>query len=146
MKFAPLALLFLFAPSAWAAPVPKELRTNQKTEGTWEMLTIDSFGNRLNFAAGLHWSFDDKGFMASAPAAPPAPARPSTLQFTFHPEDKTVEYRSTNGQRVCPGLYKFHGDTLVICCSLKAGGERPQQIEANAATYVWTMKRVKENK
>ena len=134
--------LLLSASALGAAPVPKELLKDFKTEGMWEMVSIDAYGRLLKHKEGLHWSFDDKGFMTSS-AGPGTPAIKSSLQFTFHPGERTVEYRTVTGTRICPGLFKLEGDTLVICCNLKANGERPKAIGTGAENYVWTMKRVK---
>ena len=141
IRLAACALL-LSASVLAAAPVPKELLKEFKTEGLWEMVSIDAFGRALKHKEGLHWSFDDKGFMTSS-AGPGTAAIKSSLQFTFHPEERTVEYRTVNGTRICPGLFKMEGDTLVICCNLKANGERPKIIGSSTENYVWTMKRVK---
>ena len=125
MRFVFVGLL-VFTGALHAAPVPKELKKAFKPEGTWEMISIDSYGNKLNFGAGLHWTLDEKGNMIGhVGAAPPSPAPKSSLQFTFHAEDKTVEYRANNGQRVCLGVYEFDGDTLKICCNLR-GDARPR--------------------
>ncbi len=141
IRLAACALL-LSASALAAAPVPKELLKEFKTEGTWEMVSIDAYGRALKHKEGLHWSLDDKGFMSSS-AGPGTPAIKSSLQFTFHPEGKTVEYRTVNGNRICLGLFKMEGDTLVICCNLKPNGERPKSIGSGAENYVWTMKRAK---
>ena len=142
------ALLTLFlaaSPTLFAAPVPKELRKAFEIEGTWEMVAISPYGRDLKFKRGLHWSFDAQGHMTSS-AGPGTPVSKSSLQFTFHREDKTAEYRSQAGERVCPGLFKMEGDTLIICCNLKANGERPKTIAVGPDHYVWTMKRAKEKK
>ena len=145
IRLAITALSLLVAQQAFAAPVPKELKKEFKIEGTWEMVAIDSYGRKVTVGSGLHWTFDEKGNMRSHHGPIQDPDATSIIQFTFHPEDKTVEYRSTNGQRVCPGVYEFDGDTLRICCNLRQD-KRPMAIEVNAATYVWSLMRAKEGK
>ena len=43
MRSSAAAILLLGAPLL-AAPVPKELKKEFKVEGTWEMVSIDSYG------------------------------------------------------------------------------------------------------
>ncbi len=140
-----LAILLLFAPALVAAPVPKELRKELKIEGIWEMVSINSYGREHKFKRGLHWSFDEKGNMTSGGDIGIAPIK-SSLQFEFHRDDKTVEYRFGDGLRVCPGLFEMEGDTLIICCNLKAKGERPKAIGTGPENYVWTMRRARVQK
>ena len=146
-RLATLALVALSS-SLLAAPVPREVKKEEKFEGTWRVESTVAFGRLVNVgAANQHWTLDDVGNMKShnGPVVPEN-AR-SYIQLVIDPKAKTIDYKYTQGNNpVYPGTYDLTGDTLKVCCNFKGTGNRPTTAESGPDVYLWTLKRVKEDK
>jgi uncharacterized protein (TIGR03067 family) len=144
-RLAALALLAL--PSLLlAAPVPKEVKKEEKTEGTWQMESLLAYGRPINFGAGnqQHWTIDAEGQVISHQGPVPPENGRKAFQLVFEPKAKAVDYKYTNGNTTSyPGVYDLTGDTLKICCHMKGQGVRPTTVDAGPDVYLWTFKRVK---
>ncbi len=128
----------VFAGQLSAAPVPKELKTNDVIQGTWKVESIVIFGQPST--EHLYWSIDASGNLdRHSDPVPPA----NTVSSIILKQDraiKTLDYCS--GQLTFLGTYRLRGDTLEFCLA-KQGEARPAAIEATPATYLWTLIRVK---
>ena len=140
-----LAVLIL-GPALFAAPVPKEVKKEEKTEGTWQLETQLAYGRPINFGANSrqHWTLDAEGHVINHQGpVPPENAR-KAFQLVFETKSKAVDYKYTNGNNTrYPGMYELSGDTLKVCCNLKGTGVRPTTVDAGPDVYVWTFQRVK---
>ena len=143
--FAALAL-FALPISLLAAPVPKEVVKEEKTEGTWQLESLLAYGRPINFGAGnrQHWTIDAEGHVINHQGpVPPENAR-KAIQLVFEPKARAVDYKYTNGQNTSyPGMYELTGDTLKISCNLKGTGVRPTTVDAGPDVYLWTFQRAK---
>lgn len=128
-----LAMLLLFAlPTAFAAPVPKELR-KASIVGTWEMTGmmvgeakhVDSHGHRWCFGA-------DGGFKNPAY---------STGRYAVHPVGVDFWF----GQETTPALAltELNGDTLRVAFPKDRAVRAADFVPANN-NVVYTFQRVKE--
>lgn len=141
------AVIFLLASVAVAdaAPIPKELKSEQTIEGTWLMESVSSFGRPVQVGNNnQYWTIDAQGNMQShiGPTVPDG-AR-NFVRLVADPKLKTLDYTHTQATMSHPGVYEIVGDTLKIACNLKNnGGPRPLSTEAGPDSYVWTLKRVK---
>lgn len=129
-----------------AAPVPKEVKKEDRFEGTWQIESVNAFGRVVQFngANNQHWTLDAEGNMKShqGPAVPDGAK--SFIQLAFDPKLKTVEYKYTNGNNInYPGVYELVGDSLKVCCNLRGTGTRPANTDPAMDSYIWTLKRVK---
>lgn len=143
-RMSALALL-AFSSALAAAPVPREIKKEEKFEGTWQIESTVAFGRLVNVgAANQHWTLDAEGNMKShnGPVAPDN-AR-SYIQLVIDSKAKTLDYKYTQqGNPTYPGVYELTGDTLKVCCNLKGTGTRPTTAESGPDVYLWTLKRVK---
>lgn len=137
--------LVALSSSLLAAPVPREVKKEEKFEGTWQIESTVAFGRLVNVgAANQHWTLDAEGNMKShnGPVVPEN-AR-SYIQLVIDPKAKTLDYKYTQGNNpIYPGTYELTGDTLKVCCNLKGNGSRPTTAESGPDVYLWTLKRVK---
>ena len=138
MRFA-LLLIAICAGSSPAAPVPKELKNNDKIQGTWKVESLVNFGKPST--ENLYWTIDAEGNLSRHPD-PDNPAKniPRLVVLKQDRETKSLDYVS--GQTTYLGLYRLQGDTLEFCLA-RQGAERPTAIEATPNNYFWTLKRVK---
>ena len=142
MKSLAAVALLAFAPGLCAAPIPKEAKKEDKTEGTWQVASINAYGRQLVGANNQHWTLDAEGNMTSHidPVAPEGAQK--SIQLVFDKKAKSVDYKYGNGSGVYLGMYELSDDTLKLCCNIR-GGDRPTSVEAGANNYIWTLKRVK---
>ena len=143
-----VAIALLALPSALlAAPVPKEVKKEEKTEGTWQLESLNAFGRMAGIAGGQHWTLDAEGKVTShLGPVPPANAQ-KNIQLVFDPKMKTCDYKYLNGNNISyPGMYELSGDTLKVACNLRGTGTRPTGADPGPDSYIWTFKRVKEEK
>ncbi len=137
MRFA-LMLFAICAGAAPAAPVPKELKKEEKLQGTWKVESLVNLGNPN--PANEYWTIDADGNLSRHPdLAALANSRPSIV-LKQDRATKSLDYVS--GQLTYFGLYRLQGDTLEFCLA-NQGQERPMAIEATPNNYLWTLKRVK---
>ena len=132
----------LLCATAFAAPVPKELKKAPKLEGEWEMIGRHAGGKEVASSFAL-WRIDEKNifiFFAGDVEGKPTytsiihsidlQSKPMTLDYTNH-----------------AGLYRkaivfLEADKLTLCISFDTPANRPAAFgAANADTYVY--KRVK---
>jgi len=143
-----LAVLGLAAAAALSAgaPVPKEVKKDDKFEGTWQIESINAFGRVAQFggANNQHWTLDAEGNMKTHQGPVVPDGAKSFIQLAFDPKLKTVEYKYTNGNNInYPGVYELAGDSLKVCCNLRGTGTRPANTDPAMDRYIWTLKRVK---
>lgn len=142
-----LALVCLVVSAAFsvAAPVPKEVKKDDKFEGTWKIESLNAFGRVVQFggANNQHWTLDAEGNMKTHQGPVALEAAKSFVQLAFDPKLKTVEYKYTNGNNInYPGVYELAGDSLKVCCNLRGTGTRPANTDPATDSYIWTLKRV----
>lgn len=127
-----VALILLTLPTAFAAPVPKELR-KASIVGTWEMTGmvvgeaehVDSHGHRWCF--GADGGFKNPGYSTGRYAVLPA-----GVDFWFGP-----------AMVLWPALTKLDGDTLKVAFPKNQAVRATDFVPANN-NVVYTFKRVKE--
>jgi len=137
--------LILIATTLVAAPVPKEVKNEQKFEGTWQLESVIAFGRPVNFGGGnQHWTLDAEGNLKSHNGPVPPENAKAYIQLVIDPKMKTLDYKYTQqGNPSYPGMYEMTGDTLKISCNLKGTNVRPAGVEAGPDVYLWTLKRVR---
>ena len=138
MRLLALMLIAIGSAASPAAPVPKELKKDEKIQGTWKVESLVSLGRPAT--ENLFWTIDaDGGLSRHADlAAPGNGLRPVVLK-----QDrlaKSLDYIA--GNLTYFGLYRLDADTLEFCLA-NQGQERPTAIEATQTNYLWTLKRVK---
>ncbi len=146
------AVLVLAAP-LMAAPVPKEVRNAGTTQGIWKLESLVAYGRPVDLGGNQHWNnqhwtIDAEGNMKThnGPVAPGATL--SYVRLVIDPKTKTLDYTYTQGNHppAHPGTYELTADTFKVSCNLKGTGARPTTTEPGPDVYVWTLKRVKEEK
>lgn len=143
MRIAALLLLAISS-TLIAAPVPKEVKKEEKTEGTWQLESLSAFGRPAGLGGIQYWTLDAEGYVTTHQTPAPPENAVKHLQLAFEPKTKAVDYKYTNGNNTgYPGMYELDGDTLKICCNLKGTGVRPTTVDAGSDVYLWTFKRVK---
>ena len=128
-----LAVLILFSlPTAFAAPVPKELKKDDlaRLEGEWSEYSSDP-NRRIN---GYRFTFDRDG-----KAAIHEPKGDGSHHYTFKLEPDTVPPRLTwNGSRGAPadfrGVYRLDGDTIAIVF-VTSDQPYPKDVRPGLGTY-----------
>jgi len=137
-------VVWLAIPSALlAAPVPKEVKKEERTEGTWQLEALMAFGRPVGIGAGQHWTLDAEGNVTSHQGPVPPANAAKHLRLGFEPKTKAVDYIYTNNAGInYPGMYELNADTLKVCCNLKGTGVRPTAVDAGPDVYLWTFKRV----
>ena len=144
IRFAPLAIL-LSAPTLLAAPVPKELKANGSTVGTWMLVRPDAQNPGQFVPGNQYWIIDAEcGVIFGATPTPAAAAKPSEI-FKMDPATKEVDHFTPgNATRSYMGMYELKGDELTICLNL--GGQiRPKTLQDPGLT-TWHLRRVKGTK
>ena len=139
-----LAML-LTATTLPAAPVPKELRTNASTVGTWQLVTVDANnpGNRV--PANQYWIIDADCAVIFSPSPNVTAGTMPTEILKFDPKTGEVDHSLVGGiQRTIYGVYELKGDLLTICLDT-AGNSRPKTV-ADSGKSTWHLQRVKESK
>ena len=135
-----IALLCFTAP-LYAAPVPKEVKKEQKLEGTWQVTGLVTNGQ--DSAQGTsYWTIDAEGglFLHSEPTAPSG--QTARIRMKYDPSTKAVEYTDVNPpNRNYPGLYEISDDVLKISFTL-TDQTRPKAVVGGQDLNLWTFKRV----
>lgn len=141
MSRAIFTMLVLVLPAA-AAPVPKELKAEGSTVGTWKLVRPDA-GNPGQFLDGnQYWIIDAEcGVIFGPSPIPAADAKPTEI-FKMDPATKEVDhFTGGSAKRNYMGLYELKGDELTICLNL--GGQlRPKTLKDGGLT-IWHLRRVK---
>ena len=129
-----LAVVLLLAlPTAFAAPVPKELR-KASIVGMWEVVVAATEGGELSEYKGKRWKFGRDGDLAN-------PAYPSG-RYSRHPDGLDIWFdpRLANPSRA---LVECTGETLKLAFA-KDRVSRATDFDPANNNVVYTFKRVKE--
>lgn len=138
MRLFAAMLLACSASASRAAPVPKELKKDEKIQGTWKVESLVNLGRPST--ENLFWTIDaDGGLSRHTDLAAPGDG-PRSVVLKQDRATKALDYVS--GNLTYFGLYRLNGDTLEFCLA-NQGQERPAAIEAKPTNYLWTLKRVK---
>ena len=136
--------LFLLAMSllcsvAAAAPVPKELKKQEKLVGLWKVESVKIGGMDSNVGANdTDWSIDETFTLirsGTLKAAIP------TIELKVNTATKELDWPS--GGQLYLGRYEISGDRLTICLSMQ-NFPRPAKLEPNAQNYVWVLRRTQK--
>ena len=136
-RFALLIAVF-FPMTLSAAPVPKELKRDERFEGSWRVEKLIISGKESQ--EQLIWSIDAEGACIRHGGPVPAATTARPIQLKFDKATKDLDYIQSN--MVYPGKFRLVGDTLEISLN-NQGGARPPGVDPATSTYVWTLKRVK---
>lgn len=144
MKMLAAIALLVIPSTLLAAPVPKEVKNEARTEGTWQLESLMAFGRPEGIGGAQHWTLDAEGDV-SAHQGPVPPANGiKDFRLGFEPKTKAVDCIYASGPNApYPGMYELTGDTLKVCCNLKGTGVRPTSVDAGPDVYLWTFNRVK---
>ncbi len=127
-----LAALMLFAlPTALAAPVPKELKTDDSTrlEGEWSEYTNDP--NRQ--ITGYRFTFDRDG---QAAIIEPNGSRTHSYAFKLMPQTTppTLTWDTAGGGQKFRAAYRLDGDRFAIVF-VTSDLPYPKEVKAGLGTY-----------
>ena len=144
MKRLALLSLMLAASALSAAPVPKELKTQATTVGTWRLGALDPKDRTVRPAGEQYWIIDaDGGVIFTGAPARPTGAKPTEI-FKFDPKTGEVDHNLVGGnQKTLLGRYELRDDLLTI--SLSSSGQARSE-SASEGNYVGHLQRVKETK
>ncbi len=140
-----LFAMLVLIPPAMAAPVPKELKLNGSTTGTWKLVRPDAQNPGQFVEANQYWIIDAEcGVVFGQTATPAAGSQPSEV-FKMDPATREVDhYTPGSPKRNYMGVYELKGDELTICLNL--GGQiRPKTLK-DAGVTVWHLRRVRETR
>lgn len=131
---------FLAFGFASAAPVPKELRTNNSHVGLWREIDVNHTGQ---FTPGnQYWCIDEKFEVGYAPTAEQAKGKAKTEGYKFDTKTGEIEhYAVGSGVPNMPGRYEVIGDKMTIILNIN-GKERPKSMSEGGS--IWRLERVKE--
>lgn len=141
---ASLALCLLFVAEPFPKGADKELKA---LEGEWEVIQIESGGNRIEPGADNRIVLTIKGKKisfgniqdAEITALDPS-TNPKLIDFKSQPKNAKREPVSNEA------VYKIDGDKLQIATYQGEDKQRPTNFDApkDTATVLWTLKRVKK--
>lgn len=138
MRGIALLLIAVSASASHAAPVPKELKKDEKIQGTWKVESLVNHGKPST--ENLYWTISAEGNLCRHESL----ADPRTGGNVILKQDRaTMSLDYVAGQTTYFGIYRLRGDTLEFCLS-DSGAERPATIEATPKNYLWTLKRIRE--
>lgn len=121
---------FLFSPIAAADDAVKE--EMKKFQGTWQLVTAETDGNKLDAktAAKIHVVIEGGKHTVYFGDDVVAKAIPMTLDPSKKPKEATDTL--PDGTEI-KGIYELDGDTLKSCTS-EAGKARPKEFSAKAGS------------
>jgi uncharacterized protein (TIGR03067 family) len=136
-RFLAIAVLFAFAPSNFAAPIPKG---KDPLQGTWELVEFDTGSGRQTEGRiiGRKWTFEGEKLIIQQPGV----TTTTTFTFDLTPELKQVDWVVKNG-KLCKGIFTIEEDKLIICYNME---KTPDKMAAADGTNLFKFKRVKAEK
>ena len=139
------AFALLLASVSTAAPVPKELKANGSTAGTWKLVRPDGENPGQFIPGNQYWIIDaDCGVIFGATPIQAAGAIPTEI-FKMDPATNEVDHFTPGrAARNYMGVYELKGDNLTIGLDLRVQ-TRPKTLNDPGVT-VWHLRRVKESK
>ena len=135
-----LFLLALFSAAATAAPVPKEIRKQEKLAGLWKLESVTISGMASTVGANdTDWTFGENATLIRSSSQ--KEAAQNKIQLTIDTTTKELEWPSGGSPYL--GRYEISGDRLTICLSMQ-NVPRPVKLEPNAQNYVWVLRRAEK--
>ena len=144
MKILAFALLLAAAPFAIAAPVPKELKKEEKLDGVWELISLESFG-QTRVPPKQRWKFEGEKIVVEQ-GIPNGAARvrpPVTIKVDAGALPKSLDYNAGGERNMRPAIYEVDGDTLRILLNARST-DRPKLMKSDEAFVMYVFKRVQE--
>jgi uncharacterized protein (TIGR03067 family) len=132
-------ILLLVAPLAFAAPVPKEMKSNDERIilGTWEVTAFSSDGAEIARGKNtLRWRFEAEGRAATA-----NPTETAAV-YKVHPKLAAKGFDWGTEDYPYRGLYELTGDTLKIAISCDDDLTRPLRLAPGPNLRYYEFKRV----
>jgi uncharacterized protein (TIGR03067 family) len=137
-----IALLMALASSAYAAPIPKELKHRDygRYQGLWTFETYDRGGREIG---GGRWIFEGDKMYANGRNT--TDDKGTEFRFELRPNRAPAEIDIYYGPTVrCSGIYEFIGQELRI--AYFHGAERPVDFSSAVGKDVFLIRRVPEAK
>ncbi len=125
-----LFLLALLCTSATAAPVPKEVKKQERLVGAWKLESV-TFGGVANEvgATETEWKIDENFALTH-----------NYIQTQLKIDTVTKEIDWSMGESILRGRYEVSGDQLTICLS-KKNLPRATTFVPNEKNFVWVLRR-----
>lgn len=114
----------------------------KKLEGDWTIESWVQFGNTVPMDAT--WSFKGDKYTLTMPAN----TEDGSIKIDQEKKPATIDLNITGGNcsgKEQPGIYKFDGETLLVCLAWPGTTDRPTEFTSTAAnrTILVTLKRKK---
>ena len=151
MKLSPLfaVTLSLFVGVLAAAPAPKEKEKDDKADlkklqGDWKIESWEQVGQSLNVTGT--WSFKDDKYSLDQSGN----VEEGTIKMDTTKKPAVMDLDITDGNckgKLQPGIYKFDGDSLILCFAWPGTTDRPTEFKSTAEdrTILITLKRSKKD-
>ena len=142
MTLRAIVTLLAFAASAWAAPVPKELKSRdyERFQGSWTFESYDRGGREIG---GGRWFFEGNRMYAGGQNT--TDQKGTEFGFELRPNRCPAELDICYEQTVrCSGIYEFVGDELHI--AYFHGAQRPKDFSSAEGKDVFSIRRAPEAK
>ena len=143
----PVLLAVLFATTAVAAPVPKEIRTAPSHVGRWQRVERDPNGLAKFVRTGQTWIVNADCDVAFHEQDYRGPVGTPTERLAFDPKTGQVDQsRAGGGGPIRTGRYKIEGDLLTINLNNVSGAPRPEGFTPGNGSTLWLLRRVEDSK